>query len=69
MKQNYQFHEDDMGYQDPGGLPDLKMSDTAPEIAVAPLTRGGDRPYAFGLAMELISKGATLDVIGSDDHP
>ena len=31
------------------------------------LTGGGDRPYAFGLAMELIAKGAVLDVIGSDD--
>ena len=31
------------------------------------LTGGGDRPYAFGLATELISKGAALDVIGSDD--
>ncbi|HVS88098.1 MAG TPA: glycosyltransferase family 4 protein [Candidatus Acidoferrum sp.] len=40
---------------------------TAPEIAVALLTGGIDRPYTFGLAMELISKGAALDVIGSDE--
>jgi len=39
----------------------------AREIAVALLTGGGDRPYAFGLATELISKGAALDIIGSDD--
>jgi glycosyltransferase involved in cell wall biosynthesis/GT2 family glycosyltransferase len=38
-----------------------------PETAVALLTGGGDRPYALGLAKELISKGAALDLIGSDD--
>src|SRR5712692_3702854 len=54
MKQNLQIQEDDLG-------------GTAPRIAVALLTGGGDRPYAFGLATELISKGAALDVIGSDD--
>lgn len=31
------------------------------------LTGGGDRPYAFGLATALMSKGAALDLIGSDD--
>jgi len=34
---------------------------------VAVLTGGGDKPYAFGLATELISRGAALDLIGSDD--
>jgi glycosyltransferase involved in cell wall biosynthesis len=34
---------------------------------VALLTGGGDKPYAFGLAMALTSKGVALDVIGSDD--
>jgi glycosyltransferase involved in cell wall biosynthesis len=37
------------------------------EIKVSLLTGGQDRPYAFGLAMALISKGVCLDVIGSDD--
>lgn len=37
------------------------------QISVALLTGGGDRPYALGLASELISKGAVLDVIGSDE--
>jgi glycosyltransferase involved in cell wall biosynthesis len=37
------------------------------EIAVTLLTGGGDRPYAFGLATELISKGAALDLIASDE--
>jgi D-inositol-3-phosphate glycosyltransferase len=67
MKQNFQIHEDNIGSQNPGGLPNSTRSYTAPEIAVALLTGGGDRPYAFGLATELISKGAALDVIGSDD--
>ena len=43
------------------------VCDPASEITVALLTGGGDRPYAFGLATELISKGAALEVIGSDD--
>jgi D-inositol-3-phosphate glycosyltransferase len=37
------------------------------EIAVALLTGGGDRPYAFGLATALMSKGVALDLIGSDE--
>lgn len=35
--------------------------------AVALLTGGGDRPYVFGLATALMSAGATLDIIGSDE--
>jgi D-inositol-3-phosphate glycosyltransferase len=31
------------------------------------LTGCQDRPYAFGLAMALVSKGVVVDVIGSDD--
>ena len=48
-------------------LPDLMVPGNAPEIAVALLTGGSDRPYVFGLTMQLMSKGATLDVIGSDE--
>jgi len=36
-------------------------------ISVALLTGGGDRPYAYGLATELIARGTTMDLIGSDD--
>jgi glycosyltransferase involved in cell wall biosynthesis len=36
-------------------------------IAVSLLTGGGDKPYAFGLATELIRRGMPLDLIGSDD--
>jgi glycosyltransferase involved in cell wall biosynthesis len=37
------------------------------EIEVGLLTGGFDRPYVFGLAMALASKGVCLDVIGSDE--
>jgi len=43
------------------------MHDKSSEIGVALLTGGGDRPYAFGLATALMSKGIALDLIGSDD--
>src|SRR6266496_3593555 len=42
-------------------------SGVAPEIAVALLTGGRDRHYVFGLATALISRHATLDLIGSDE--
>lgn len=51
----------------PEGLPDLTTSYLAPEIAVALLTGGADKPYAFGLATALIAKGVVMDLIGSDD--
>lgn len=38
-----------------------------PEIAVALLTGGGDQPYAYGLATELISQSVILDIIGSNE--
>ena len=38
-----------------------------PSINVALLTGGGDRPYAYGLATELIARGVGMDLIGSDD--
>jgi D-inositol-3-phosphate glycosyltransferase len=37
------------------------------QLDVALLTGGFDRPYAFGLAMALISKSVRLEVIGSDE--
>jgi D-inositol-3-phosphate glycosyltransferase len=53
--------------QSAGGLLSTTASGAAHEIAVALLTGGGDRPYAFGLATELIARGVSLDVVGSDD--
>jgi glycosyltransferase involved in cell wall biosynthesis len=38
-----------------------------PKITVALLTGGGDRPYAYGLATELIARGIGMDLIASDD--
>jgi D-inositol-3-phosphate glycosyltransferase len=57
----------DNGRQGAEGLPDLKAPEAAPEIAVALLTGGGDKPYVFGLTTSLMSKGASLDLIGSDE--
>ena len=38
-----------------------------PKCSVALLTGGADRPYAFGLATALMSKGVALDLVGNDD--
>jgi D-inositol-3-phosphate glycosyltransferase len=67
MKQDIHIPEVETNCDSPGGPPHLTASDKAPEIAVALLTGGRDKPYAFGMATELIAKGATLDVIGGDD--
>lgn len=48
------------------GLSSLTASG-GPEMAVALLTGGSDRPYVFGLTTSLMSHGATLDLIGSDE--
>ena len=40
----------------------------AASMEIALLTGCQDRPYAFGLAMALLSKGVALDIIGSDDE-
>jgi len=45
----------------------LTAPGAAHEIAVALLTGGSDRPYVFGLATTLMSKGISLDLIGSDE--
>ena len=46
---------------------DLKASVVSHEIAVSLLTGGSDKPYVFGLATELSSKGVMLDLIASDE--
>lgn len=38
-----------------------------PELKIALLTAGRDRPYAFGMATALMAKGLSLDIIGADD--
>lgn len=66
MKQNLQIGERDVASEGPGGSPALGKSAATSKIEVALLTGGIDKHYTFGLATELLSKGATLDVIGSD---
>ena len=63
-----QIEKEDFGVGQPAtaSFSELKPVSAASEIAVTLLTGGIDRPYTFGLVMELISKGAVLDVIGSD---
>lgn len=67
MKWSFPTRADSMVYQNPGSSPTLTLADTAHEIPVALLTGGGDKPYVFGLTLELLSKHAILDLIGSDD--
>ena len=38
-----------------------------PDIEIGLLTGGGDRHYAFGLAMALVAKGVSLDFVGGDE--
>jgi hypothetical protein len=45
----------------------LTTSHLTSETAVALLTGGADKPYAFGLATALMAKGAAIDLIGGDD--
>jgi D-inositol-3-phosphate glycosyltransferase len=57
----------------PSTLGENLSASTDPRLAQAPglqvglLTGGFDRPYAFGLAMALISTGVSLDVIASTE--
>src|SRR5437870_7076653 len=57
----------DKDRQDRRELSNLPSSGMAQEIAVALLTGGSDRPYVFGLTNCLMSAGAALDLIGSDE--
>jgi glycosyltransferase involved in cell wall biosynthesis len=45
---------------------DYESKVESPQPSVALLTGGSDRPYAYGLSTSLVSKGITLDFIGSD---
>lgn len=51
----------------PVGSPDSKASRSSKVIAVSLLTGGSDKPYVYGLATELSSKGILLDLIASDE--
>jgi glycosyltransferase involved in cell wall biosynthesis len=67
MKLDHQIRKGNFDSQGPDASPGSATYETPSGIEVALLTGGGDKPYAFGLATELISKGAVLDLIGSDD--
>jgi glycosyltransferase involved in cell wall biosynthesis len=56
-----------MGQESAVGLSYFQASGKEQKIEVALLTGGADKPYAFGLGTELISKGIALDLVGSDD--
>ena len=62
MTLNPQFREAGV----PGSNPQASHGATVADIAVTMLTGGTDRPYTYGLTMELIAKGVTVEVIGSD---
>src|SRR5215467_14732040 len=47
--------------------PDLKPPAARRDIWVSLLTGGSDKPYVFGLATELSSKGVAQDLIASDE--
>lgn len=67
MKQNYQVAENEVVREGAKALPVSTAPSAARGIAVALLTGGSDRPYVWGLTTELMEKGATLDLIGSDE--
>jgi D-inositol-3-phosphate glycosyltransferase len=71
MKQELQIREDDVKSSGAGAISHSRTPEKASEISVTLLTGGGDRPYVYGLATELISKHALVDLIGSDhvDYP
>lgn len=67
MKQALQIRADDVKR----GLSNSRVLQKACQISVTLLTGGGDRPYVYGFATELVSKHALVDLIGSDhvDYP
>ena len=67
LHQSYAKKDSDVDYQAPRGLAVLANAAIASEISATLLTGGSDKPYVFGIVTELISKGATLDLIGSDE--
>jgi len=67
MKQNVRVQENVAECQSLKSMPSCTVFGEPPDISVSLLTGGSDRPYVFGLVTSLVSKGATLDLIGSDE--
>ena len=51
----------------PNRARDAEKTQDGSALKIALLTGGSDRPYVFGLAMELTARGAAVDLIGSDE--
>jgi glycosyltransferase involved in cell wall biosynthesis len=49
------------------GLATDTPSDETRAVTVSLLTGGSDKPYVYGLTNALLAKGATLDLVGSDE--
>jgi D-inositol-3-phosphate glycosyltransferase len=49
------------------GVQKQVTSNSEPRVELGLLTGCLDRPYAFGLAMGLVSQGVSVDIIGSDE--
>ena len=45
----------------------LNVNSSEPVIEITLLTGGSDRPYVFGLTTQLLAKGVSLDLLGSDE--
>jgi len=71
MKQELQIGEVDVNCSGADEISHPRTPQEASGISVTLLTGGGDRPYVYGLATELLSKQAVVDLIGSDyvDYP
>jgi len=66
VKQKLQIREVDVNSSGADELSHPRRPQKASGISVTLLTGGGDRPYVYGLATELLSKLAVMDLIGSD---
>ncbi len=67
MNRDFEGSATTVELREPTGMPSSIASSCADEIRVSLLTAGRDKPYAFGLATALASKGVILDIIGGDE--
>lgn len=56
-----------MGRTTPTEVPERKSKAGSCTVRVALLTGGSDKPYVIGLTAELLSRGACIDLIGSNE--
>jgi D-inositol-3-phosphate glycosyltransferase len=60
-------HAVGVGHTTPSDLHERKPKAGSCRVSVALLTGGSDKPYVIGLTTELLSRGACIDLIGSDE--